>query len=135
MGPGDITAQTFSSRKVCLARAREHIANHAYGAAEQTLERGAQQWNDLEFDSEWLTISGHVSWRREHRREAAGKLRRAASDPDAHVESRFLLGRVLMDMGLFDRAILVLRRIADESEQLVPYRAHACSALCVAYSA
>ena len=57
--PGDITAQSFSSRKVCIARAREHIANHAYAAAEQALARGLHQWNDLDFDPEWLAISGH----------------------------------------------------------------------------
>lgn len=133
--PGDITAQSFSSRKVCLARAREHIANHAYAAAEQTLRRGAQQWSDLEFDPEWLTVLGHVAWRRERKRQAIGLLRRAAGDPDAHVEARFLLGRVLLDCGLFERGIAVLRAVADDENQLVPYRAHAQSALCAAYAA
>lgn len=133
--PGDITAQSFSSRKVCLARAREHIANHAYAAAEQTLKRGAQQWNDLEFDPEWLTVSGHVAWRRERKRQAVSLLRRAASDPDAHVESRFLLGRVLLDSALYERSVLTLKKVADDENQLVPYRAHAQSALCVAYAA
>lgn len=133
--PGDITAQSFSSRKVCLARAREHIANHAYAAAEQTLARGLHQWNDLDFDSEWLSIFGHVAWRRERKREAMSRLRKAASDPDAHVEARFLLGRVMLDCGLFERAVTTLRKISEDADQLVPYRAHACSALCVAYSA
>jgi tetratricopeptide (TPR) repeat protein len=132
--PGDITAQSFSSRKVCLARAREHIANHAYAAAEQTLKRGAQQWNDFEFDPMWLTVSGHVAWRRERKRQAVLLLRKAASDPEAHVEARFLLGRVLLDCGLFERAIITLKKISDDENQLVPYRAHACSALCVAYA-
>ena len=132
--PGDITAQSFSSRKVCLSRAREHIANHAYAAAEQTLKRGAQQWNDLEFDPQWLTVSGHVAWRRERKRQAVLLLRKAASDPEAHVEARFLLGRVLLDCGMFERAIVSLKKIADDENQLVPYRAHACSALCVAYA-
>ncbi len=133
--PGDITAQSFSSRKVCLSRAREHIANHAYAAAEQTLARGLHQWNDLDFDPEWLTISGHAAWRRERKREAMSLLRRAANDPDAHIEARFLLGRVMLDSGLFERAVTTLKKISDDENQLVPYRAHACSALCVAYSA
>ncbi len=133
--PGDITAQSFSSRKVCLARAREHIANHAYAAAEQTLARGLHQWNDLDFDPEWLAISGHVAWRRERKREAMSLLRRAVNDPDAHIEARFLLGRVLLDCGQFERAIVTLKKISDDENQLVPYRAHACSALCVAYAA
>lgn len=135
MAPGDVTAQSFSSRKVCLARAREHIANHAYAAAEQTLTRGCEQWPDLSFDSEWLTVLGHAAWRRHRKREAAGLLRRAAREEDTHVESRFLLGRVLVDCGMFDRGVEVLRRVADDADGLVPYRAHALSALCVAYAA
>ncbi|KAA0217590.1 hypothetical protein EDM80_03325 [bacterium] len=135
MAPGDVTAQSFSSRKVCLARAREHIANHAYAAAEQTLTRGREQWPDLSFDSEWLTVLGHAAWRRNRKREAVGLLRRAAREEDAHVEARFLLGRVLADCGMFDRGVEVLRKVADDAEGLVPYRAHALSALCVAYAA
>ena len=135
MAPGDVTAQTFSSRKVCLARAREHIANHAYAAAEQTLKRGSEQWPDLTFDNEWLTVSGHVAWRRDRKREAIGLLRRAAADPDSHVECRFLLGRVMLDAGLHERGIQILRDIALDADGLVPYRAHASSALCVGFAA
>ena len=50
MAPSDVTAESFSSRKVCLARAREHLANRSYKAARNTLTRGMRQWPDLEFD-------------------------------------------------------------------------------------
>ncbi|MCC6574751.1 MAG: tetratricopeptide repeat protein [Planctomycetes bacterium] len=135
MASGDITAQTFSSRKVCLARAREHMSGHAYGAAGQTLKRGVEQWPDFSFDPDWLTLSGHVAWRQERLAEAARFLRLAIKDPSAHVEARFLLGRVLLDQGKVERAAALLSTIANNENGLVPYRMHAGSALCVAYAA
>lgn len=135
MASGDITAQTFSSRKVCLARAREHISNHAYNAANQTLNRGCEQWSDLEFDPEWLVLAGHVAWRQERLADAARLLRLAVKDPAGHVEARFLLGRVWLEQGKLERAAAMLAGIANDEQGLVPYRMHAGSALCVAWAA
>lgn len=135
MAPSDVTAQSFSSRKVCLARAREHLANRAYKSARQTLERGLQQWPDLSFDHEYLTVLGHVAYRQGRYREARGLLNRAVLNPDCHVEARFLLGRALLESGRVEDAIRVLEEILQDTEGLVPYRVHAGGALSVAYSA
>ncbi|MCB9936246.1 MAG: tetratricopeptide repeat protein [Planctomycetes bacterium] len=135
MAPSDVTAQSFSSRKVCLARAREHLANRAYRSARQTLERGLQQWPDLSFDHEYLTVLGHIAWRQGCYRESRGLLNRAVANPDCHVEARFLLGRALLDSGRIEHAIRVLDEILHDEEGLVPYRVHAGGALSVAYSA
>lgn len=131
----DVTAESFSSRKVCLARAREHLGNRAYRSARNTLSRGVRQWPDLESDHEYRTVLGHVAWRCNCLREAKRHLTIAARDEDSHVEARFLLGRVLLDMGQVERAISVLSAILKDPEQLVPYRVHAGGALSVAYSA
>lgn len=135
MAPSDVTAQSFSSRKVCLARAREHLANRAYKSARQTLERGLQQWPDLSFDHEYLTVLGHIAFRQGCFREARGLLNRATANPDCHVEARFLLGRALFDSGRIEHAIRVLEDILHDENGLVPYRVHAGGALSVAYSA
>ena len=63
MATRDVTAEMFSSRKVCLARAREHLGNRAYVAARQTLSRGARQWPQFEFSHEFRTLLGHSAWR------------------------------------------------------------------------
>ena len=131
----DITAQSFSSRKVCLGRAREHLANRAYSSARQTLERGVRQWPDLEFDHEHETVLGSVAYRQGCFREARGLLTRATEDEDCHVEARFLLGRAHMAAGYVEQSIVVLDAILNNEEELVPYRVHAGGALSVAYSA
>lgn len=131
----DVTAESFSSRKVCLARAREHLGNRAYRSARNTLARGVRQWPDLESDHEYRTVLGHVAWRCNCLREAKRHLTVATRDEDSHVEARFLLGRVLLDMGQVERAIDVLDTILKDPDQLVPYRVHAGGALSVAYSA
>lgn len=131
----DVTAESFSSRKVCLARAREHLGNRAYKSARNTLSRGVRQWPDLDADSDYRTILGQVAWRCHCLREAKRHLTIATRDPDSHVEARFLLGRVLLDMGYVERSIEVLGAILRDPDQLVPYRVHAGGALSVAYSA
>lgn len=131
----DITAQSFSSRKVCLARAREHLANRAYSSARQTLERGLRQWPDLDGEHEYQTLLGHIAFRQGCYREARGLLNRATRDPDCHVEARFLLGRALLESGRVEEAIGILERILHNESELVPYRVHAGGALSVAYSA
>lgn len=135
MAPGDVTAQSFSSRKVCLARAREHLANRAYQAARSTLERGLHQWPDLSFHHHYLTVMGHVAFRQGCFREARGLLNLAIRDPDCHVEARYLLGRAFLESGRTEQAIVVLDRILQNPDALVPYRVHAGGALSVAYSA
>jgi tetratricopeptide (TPR) repeat protein len=131
----DITAQSFSSRKVCLARAREHLANRAYSSARQTIERGLRQWPDLDSEHEYQTLLGHIAFRQGCYREARGLLNRATRDPECHVEARFLLGRALLESGQVEQAIVVLDRILHDDKELVPYRVHAGGALSVAYSA
>jgi uncharacterized protein HemY len=135
MPTGDVTAESFSSRKVCITRAREHVGNRAYVAARNTLARGVRQWPQLEYDHEHLTLLGHVAARMGCFREAKRLLTLAVSDPDSHVEARFLLGRVLLEAGQVERAILVLKAILKDADGLVPYRVHAGGALSVAYSA
>ena len=131
----DITAQSFSSRKVCLARAREHLANRAYSSARQTLERGLRQWPDLDSEHEYQTLLGHIAFRQGCYREARGLLNKASRDPACHVEARFLLGRALLEGGRVEQAVVVLDAILNDEKQLVPYRVHAGGALSVAYSA
>ncbi len=131
----DVTAESFSSRKVCLGRAREHLGNRNYRSGRQTLERGLRQWPDLEFDPDFLTILGHVAWKQNRFREAMRLLKLAARNDDHHVEARFVLGRVLLDSGRPEAAIRVLARIVQDEDGLVPYRVHAGGALSVAYSA
>ncbi|MBZ0136953.1 MAG: tetratricopeptide repeat protein [Planctomycetes bacterium] len=135
MAPSDVTAESFSSRKVCLARAREHLANRSYKAARNTLTRGQRQWADLEFDHEALTLMGNIAFRQGRYREARGLLNRATRDADCHVEARFMLGRTLLESGRVEHAIRILDRILHDESELVPYRVHAGGALSVAYSA
>lgn len=131
----DVTAESFSSRKVCLGRAREHLGNRNYRSARQTLERGLRQWPDLSFDADYLTVLGHVAWKQGCFHEAARLLKQAALDDAHHVEARFVLGRVLMDSGRAEQAIRILTGIVKDEDGLVPYRVHAGGALSVAYSA
>lgn len=135
MATGDVTAEMFSSRKVCLARAREHLGNRSYVAARQTLSRGVRQWPQFEFSHEFRTLLGHSAWRQGCLREAKRLLALATRDPDCHIESHFLLGRVLLDAGQIERAIALLSKILNDDDALVPYRVHAGGALSVAYSA
>lgn len=135
MAPSDVTAESFSSRKVCLARAREHLANRAYKSARNTLTRGMRQWPDLEFHHEGLTVMGSICFRQGRYREARGMLSRAARDPDCHVEARFLLGRTLLESGRIEHSIRILEGILNNEQELVPYRVHAGGTLSVAYSA
>ena len=131
----DVTAQSFSSKKVCLARSREHLANRAYKSARQTLDRGLHQWPDLAFDHEYLTLLGAIAFRQGCYRESRSALNRAVRDEDCHVEARFLLGRAMLESGRVERAIILLERILHDEEELVPYRVHAGGALSVAYAA
>ncbi|MEE9312094.1 MAG: hypothetical protein V3V10_06730, partial [Planctomycetota bacterium] len=78
MAAGDITAETFSSRKVCLARAREHLTNRSYESAVNTLDKGLRQWPDAELDHAWLTLSGHISLKRGEFKKARRHLSLAA---------------------------------------------------------
>lgn len=135
MAPGDVTAQSFSSRKVCLGRAREHLANRAYKASRSTLERGLSQWPDLAFDHEYLTVLGHIAFRQGCFRESRSLLNRATRDEDCHVEARFMLGRALLACGRIEQSVVILSAILQNTEELVPYRVHAGGALSVAYSA
>lgn len=135
MATSDITAQTFSSREVCLARAKEHLANHGYRAADGTLMRGARQWPDFEFQPEYLTLAGKVARLRQEYRRARRYLKAAVDREGSHVEARFLLGRTWLNLGYTERAIPLLADIANADGELVPWRAHACSSLCVAFSA
>jgi tetratricopeptide (TPR) repeat protein len=134
MAPRDATAETFSSRKVCLSRAREHLANRAYRSARQTLERGLRQWPDLAFDHEYLTQRGHAAWRLGRLKEATGVLRAACRDENGHVEARFTLGRVLLESGRLEEAARLMESILNNEEELVPYRVHAGGALSVAFA-
>ena len=135
MAPSDVTAESFSSRKVCLARSREHFANRSYKAARNTLTRGMRQWPDLEYDHEGLTVMGNIAFRQGRYREARGLLNRATRDEDCHVEARFMLGRTLLESGRVEHAIRILETILHDENELVPYRVHAGGALSVAYSA
>lgn len=135
MAPSDVTAESFSSRKVCLARAREHLANRSYKAARNTLTRGMRQWPDLEFDHEGLTVAGTIAFRQCRYRAARGLFTRATRDEDCHVEARFMLGRTLLEAGRIEHAIRILESILHDENELVPYRVHAGGALSVAYSA
>ncbi|MCA8912199.1 MAG: tetratricopeptide repeat protein [Planctomycetes bacterium] len=111
------------------------MANRAYNAARNTLERGLHQWPDLEFHHEFQTVLGHIAFRQGRFREARGLLNRATGDPDCHVEARFLLGRALLESWRVEQAIVILESILHDEEGLVPYRVHAGGALSVAYSA
>lgn len=135
MAAGNITAENFSSRKVCLRRAREHLTNRSYHSANRTLERGQRQWPDLGFDHEWQTLSGHVCLKRGQHKHAKSLLKQALSDGSAHIEARYVLGLNYLATGNAQAAIWHLSKIADDPDQLVPWRCHAGSALCVAYSA
>jgi tetratricopeptide (TPR) repeat protein len=135
MSAGDVTAESFSNRKVCLARAREHLGNRAYRSARQTLERGVRQWPQFEFEHTYQTALGHVAWKQGSLKEARRLLRLAMRDPDCHVEAPFILGRALLDMGQIENSISLLAGILTDEEALVPYRVHAGGALSVAYSA
>lgn len=118
-----------------MSRAREHFANRAYQSARQTLTRGAEQWPDLEFHHEWLTVLGNVAFRQQCFREARRLLNLACRDEDAHVEAKFMLGRCMLEAGRFERAVHILDGILKDEDGLVPYRVHAGGALSVAYSA
>ncbi|MCC6464755.1 MAG: tetratricopeptide repeat protein [Planctomycetes bacterium] len=131
---GDVTAESFSSRKVCLARAREHLNARAYRAAANTLSRGVRQWPQLQFEHEYLTAAGHVAWRQGMARHACGLLRLAARQDGCHVEARFTLGRVLLDAGRPEEAARVLADVLNDEQGLVPWRVHAGGALSVAYA-
>lgn len=135
MAAGDVTAESFSSRKVCLARAREHLNNRAFRAARNTLSKGVRQWPALAYEHEFLTLTGHVAWRQRCLKEARRCLHLAARQEDCHVEARFLLGRVLLDSGRIEDAVRVLDAVLQDDDELVPYRVHAGGALSVAYSA
>ena len=135
MAPSDVTAESFSSRKVCLARAREHLANRSYKASRNTLTRGIRQWPDLEYDHEGLTVMGNIAYRQGRYREARRLLTLATRDEDCHVEARFLLGRTQLESGRIEHSIGVLEAILHNQDELVPYRVHAGGALSVAYSA
>jgi tetratricopeptide (TPR) repeat protein len=131
----DVTAESFSSRKVCLARAREHLANRAYKAANTTLFRGVRQWPDLDANHEYLTVAGHIAYRQGCYKLARSLLSRATRDEDCHVEAHFLLGRSLLESGRIEHAIGILDGILHDEDGLVPYRVHAGGALSVAYAA
>ena len=135
MAAGDITAETFSSRKVCLARAREHLTNRSYESAVNTLDKGLRQWPDAELDHAWLTLSGHISLKRGEFKKARRHLSLAAKDADSHTEARYLLGLSMLALGKYDRATEVFEALLADEDELVPYRVHAGSALSVAYSA
>ncbi|MBX3475393.1 MAG: tetratricopeptide repeat protein [Planctomycetes bacterium] len=135
MASGDVTAESFSSRKVCLARAREHLNNRAFRAARNTLAKGVRQWPALSFEHEYLTLQGHVAWRQRNLREARRTLHLAARQEDCHIEARFLLGRVLLDSNRIEEAVRVLDAVLNNDDELVPYRVHAGGALSVAYAA
>ncbi len=135
MAAGDVTAESFSSRKVCLARAREHINNRAFRAARNTLAKGVRQWPVLAFEHEFLTLTGHVAWRQRCLKEACRVLRMACRQEDCHVEARFLLGRALLDSNRLEDSVRVLDAVLQDEDELVPYRVHAGGALSVAYSA
>jgi tetratricopeptide (TPR) repeat protein len=135
MAAGDVTAETFSSRKVCLARAREHLNERGYKAARATLDRGERQWPDIGFEHEYLTLLGHVAWRQRCFKEARRYLRLATRHENCHIEARFLLGRALLDSHRIEESIQVLDAVLDDKDGLVPYRVHAGGALSVAYAA
>jgi tetratricopeptide (TPR) repeat protein len=135
MSAGDVTAETFSNRKVCLSRAREHLGNRAYRSARTTLERGVRQWPTFAHEHEFLTVMGLVAWRQGALREARRCLRMATRSAESHVEARYLLGRVLLDLGEMEQAISMLAGLLRDDDALVPYRVHAGGALSVAYSA
>lgn len=135
MTAGDITAETFSNRKVCLARAREHLANRLYESASKTLDRGLRQWPDADFDHDWLTLSGHICLKRGQIKKARRQLALAARNEESHSETRYLLGNSLLALGKFDSAIDVFEKLLADEDELVPYRVHAGSALSVAYAA
>lgn len=135
MAAGDVTAESFSSRKVCLARAREHLNNRAFRAARNTLEKGLRQWPAMSFEHEYLTLMGHTAWRQRCLKEARRYLHLAARQEDCHVEARFLLGRALLDSQRVEDAVRVLDAVLQDEDELVPYRVHAGGALSVAYSA
>lgn len=135
MAAGDVTAESFSSRKVCLARAREHLNNRAFRAARNTLQKGLKQWPALSFEHEYLTLMGHVALRQRCLKEARRYLHLAARQEDCHVEARFLLGRALLDSQRIEDAVRVLDAVLQDEDELVPYRVHAGGALSVAYSA
>jgi tetratricopeptide (TPR) repeat protein len=135
MSAGDITAEVFSNRKVCLSRAREHLGNRAYRSARTTLERGARQWQSFAYEHDYLTVLGQVAWRQGALREARRCLRMATRSPECHVEARYLLGRVLLDLGEMEEAVSMLAGLLRDEDALVPYRVHAGGALSVAYAA
>ncbi|MBE7491745.1 MAG: tetratricopeptide repeat protein [Planctomycetes bacterium] len=135
MAAGDVTAESFSNRKACLARAREHLNNRAFRAARNTLDKGLRQWPALAFEHEYLTLLGHVAWRQRRLREARRCLQLAARQEDCHVEARYLLGRALLDGRRTEDAVRVLDAVLHDDDELVPYRVHAGGALSVAYSA
>lgn len=135
MAAGDVTAESFSSRKACLARAREHLNNRAFRAARNTLHRGLKQWPAMSFEHEYLTLIGHVALRQRCLKEARRHLHLAARQEDCHVEARFLLGRAMLDSGRIEDAVRVLDAVLQDEDELVPYRVHAGGALSVAYSA
>ncbi|MHC4841047.1 MAG: tetratricopeptide repeat protein [Planctomycetota bacterium] len=135
MAAGDITAETFSNRKVCLARAREHLSNRLFESAAKTLSRGLRQWADADLDHNWLTLSGHVALKRGEFKKARRQLSLAIRDEDSHSEAKYLLGNALIALGKYDRAIEVFEQLLGDDKELVPYRVHAGSALSVAYAA
>lgn len=131
----DTALQTPPRVAECCERVRAFLGERNIAAAAQAFDEGCEEHPGMALTAEGQLLKGRIARWRERYKEARRCFRLAARDARFAVECRYEIGRVWLEAERTELAVEALLAVAQDETALIPWRAHAWSGLCVAFSA
>ncbi len=127
-------SSAFENSEECLLQIESFLGEYEITQAIETLEQCIKHTPKLQDSNIYYFLRGKISHAQERYKEARHHFRTILKDPEWNARAHYHLGRVWLDAGRIELAAQEFLLVINQPEALLPYKVHAYSGLCVAYT-